>query len=189
MDINQSGKNMQNLKKSLFSKRDAIYLLAYFLVIIIVMAVIHETGHILGALAVGIPLSGMKIGMSGSNPEVILPSITNGHFTHSQLEVFYYAGGFLAAVFLACVYFLFIYRKYHVKSSWFFWFLGLMTAGLCTEQIGNAIVEGRFHATYIYYSNMSFSPMHEILIAFFILGLILHYAFFPFPKSRRKTSE
>jgi hypothetical protein len=164
-----------------------IYIIIYLIVIVIAMTVIHETGHVLGALVAGIPLTGIIIGMSGSNPEVVLPSIAKGHFSHLQLEVFYYAGGFFAAVFLGCVYFLFIYRKYRAKPSWLFWFLGLMTAGLCTEQIGNAIVEGRFHAAYIYYSNMSFSPMHEILIAFFVLGLILHYAFFSFPKSKRKT--
>ena len=169
--------------------REIIYAIIYLVVLVPAMIVLHETGHILGALTVGIPLNGMKIGMSGSNPEVILPSIATGHFSNESLEVFYYAGGLFSAVFLACVYFFFIYRKYRVKPSWLFWFLGFMTAGLCTYQIGNAIVEGWFHTRYIYYSNESFSPMHEILIAFFILGLILHYAFFPFPKSKRKTSE
>jgi len=168
---------------------EIIYIIIYLIVIVVVMAVIHETGHMLGALVAGIPLTGIKIGISGLNPEVILPSISNGHFSHLQLEIFYYAGGFLAAVFLACVYCLFIYRKYRVQPSWLFWFLGFITAGLCTYQIGNAIVEGRFHAAYIYYSNMSYSVLDTFLSMFFLFGLILHYLLFQFPKMKRKAAE
>jgi hypothetical protein len=169
------------------SALEIIYLIIYFIVIVALMIVIHETGHILGALAAGIPLAGIKIGMSGLNPEVILPSIANGHFSHIQLEVFYYAGGFLSAIFLACVYFLFIHRKYRIQTSWFYWFLGFITAGLCTEQIGNAIVEGHFHAAYIYYSNKSYSVLDTFLGLFFVFGLILHYLLFQFPKSKQTS--
>jgi hypothetical protein len=172
-----------------FSIIEIIYIIVYLIVIVTAMVVIHETGHILGALAAGIPLAGMKVGISGSNPEVILPSITNGHFSQIQLEIFYYGGGFLSATFLACVYFLFIKKKYRVQPSVLFWFLGFITAGLCTYQIGNAIVEGGFHARYIYYSNMGFSVLDIYLTMFFLFGLILHYFLFKFPKSKKKTSE
>ena len=116
-----------------FSKREGIYIIAYSIIIVILTGVIHESGHILGALAVGIPLNGIKIGISW-NPEVILPSITHGHFSNASLEVYYYAGGFFAAAFLLCGYFLIIYRKYRTQPSWFVWFLGLVTAILGVEQ-------------------------------------------------------
>ena len=172
-----------------FSIIEIIYIIIYLIVIVAAMVVIHETGHILGALAAGIPLTGIKIGISNTNPEVILPSIATGHFSNAQLEVFYYAGGFFAAAFLACVYFLFIYRKYRVQPSALFWFLGFITAGLCTCQIGNAIVEGGYHARYIRYSNMGFSILDIYLTMFFLFGLILHYLLFKFPKPKRNAGR
>ena len=74
---------------------EIIFIITYLIVIVIVMAVVHETGHILGALAAGISLNGMKIGISNMNPEVVLPSISSGHYSHASLEVYYYSGGFL----------------------------------------------------------------------------------------------
>lgn len=168
---------------------EIIFIITYLIVIVIVMAVVHETGHILGALAAGISLNGMKIGISNMNPEVVLPSISSGHYSHASLEVYYYSGGFLSAIFLFCVYFLFIYRKYRIRPSLLFWLLGFITAGLCTEQIGNAIVEGHFHAAYIYYSNKSYSVLVTFLAMFFLFGLILHYLLFQFPKPKRNVGK
>ena len=183
---------VEKLKKPIkildISVFEILYTIIYLIVIVAVMTVIHETGHILGALTVGIPLTGMKIGMSGLNPEVIIPSLANSNFSNAEREVSYYAGGFLAAAFLLCVYLLFVYRKYRVQPSWLLWFLGLMTAGLCTYQIGNAIVEGGAHARYIYYSNMSYSVLDTFLLMFFLFGVILHYLLFQFPKPKGKTS-
>jgi len=188
----QNGGIGRAIKRSKFlglSVRQIIYIVIYFVAILTAMAVIHETGHILGASAVGIPLNGIKIRISNWNPEVILPSITPGRFSNTSLEVYYYTGGFFAATFLLCVYFLFIYRKYRLQPSVFVWILGFITAGLSIEQIGNAIVEGHFHAAYIYYSNMSSSVLDLFLLMFLLLGFILHYIFFQLTNLKRKTSE
>ncbi len=165
------------------------YIIIYLIVIVAAMEVIHETGHILGALAVGIPLTGIKIGMSGLNPEVIIPSLANANVSNAQREVSYYAGGFLAAAFLLGIYFLLIYRKYHKQPTWLYWTLGFITAAITTEQIGNAIVEGGFHPRYIYYSNTSTNVLYTILLIFSLFGFVFHYYFFHFPKSKRKNSE
>jgi hypothetical protein len=67
------------------------------------------------------------------------------------------------------------------------WIVGLILLGICGEEIGNALVEGHFHAAYLYYANSSFAPTTLIMVLFMFMGLAFHLIIFPISKLKKKT--
>ena len=175
--------NMKSLKIFMQNNRTLIYSITYLIAISIGTIVIHEIGHLLMALALGVPLREIKINFIGINPGLKMPDGLSASF----LTYIGFAGGFFAAAILSASYFVFLYRKYRIKPSLLVWCMGLITLGTCGEEIGNAIVEGHFHALYIYSASSPFNKVNLMIILIALLGALLHLLIFPFPKMKKKT--
>jgi hypothetical protein len=165
-------------------KRTAVYSILYLIAIIIGTTVIHEIGHFLAALVLGVPVNEITINFMGINPGFKIPDILYS----SSLSIYHWAGGLFAAVILLIVYFVFLYRKYRIKPSLLLWIMGWITLGTCGEEIGNAVVEGNFHTLYIYTVNSPFSRVNIMIALFAIFGLCLHFIIFPLSKLKKKSS-
>ena len=69
--------------------RQCAYVMLYTLAMVVVMVVLHESAHILAAMALGARFSELKLGFMGINPSVTLPE----WFTGARQTVVHYAGG------------------------------------------------------------------------------------------------
>ncbi len=167
------------------NKHNIMYSIAYLIAIIIGMTIIHEAAHFIAALAIGVPLNEIKLGLIKGNPGITLPD----RFSSAPLAIVHYAGGFSAAAVLISIYFILWFRRHRLQPSRLVWVLGFITLGLTGEEIGNAVVEGRFHAAYIYYVNSPFSVGNILIVLFAILGCILHLLIFELSKYKKKSSE
>jgi len=174
---------MKILSGHLSGNRKLFYLFAYFIATFILVTIIHETGHFVAALALGVPFNQIKIIFISGNPGLLLPE----SFNNSPV-VYQYAGGFSAAAVLLIIYFLIWFRRYRKESTWYIWGFGCITFLCFGEEVGNGIVEGHFHAAYIYYINYMFSPTNILIIIFAIVGVILHFAFFQLPRVKTKNA-
>ena len=174
----------QMIGTSNLNKRQILLLFAYLIAVIIGMTIIHEAGHFVAALALGVPLSQIKIELIGGNPGVTISnSVVSG-----SLTIMHYAGGFSAAFILIVLYFVLWSRKYHASSSLFLWFLGFITMGFSGLQIGYAIAEGLFHAAYVRYANSPTAASNIIIGLFGVLGLTVHFQFCRLSKLKKKGS-
>jgi hypothetical protein len=170
------------------NRRKILYSIVYLTVIIISVPIIHETAHILTALAFGVPFNEIKITILHFTPTVQVPS---SDLSNTQFSVLYYVGGSSVAGILIIIYFSVWsrYRKLKVEPSLLVWFCGFLTLGICGEQIGNAIVEGRFHTLYIYFANSPFGMSNMMLLWFMILGFVVHSLLFLFLKNREEKEN
>ncbi|MGD9142844.1 MAG: hypothetical protein PVG61_03245 [Dehalococcoidia bacterium] len=153
-------------------------LLAYLVGTFILTIFIHESGHFFAALAIGVPVSEIEIGMIGHNLGVTIPD----RFFNVPLGLFYYSGGFFAAFVVSCVYFLIWYRKYRYQPSFMTWAYGAVTITSIGMQLGQGYLEGQFHAAYMSYADSLFNTGSMVIYAFFALAMLFHFQFFPIIK-------
>ncbi|MHB8105561.1 MAG: hypothetical protein ACYDG5_08535 [Dehalococcoidales bacterium] len=146
---------------------------------------IHEMGHLLAALALGVPLNKIKIAFVGINPGFKIPNMLGS----TELAIYQYAGGAFAAIVLLCVYLFLWLRKYRARPTLLTWVVGLIILGLCGEEIGNSLVEGHFHAAYLYYANSTFAPTTLMMAVFMVIGLAFHFILFPVSNLKKKTGD
>jgi hypothetical protein len=170
--------------RAFFAKYRIIILsLVFFAVILVADTLIHEMGHLIAALILGVPLNKIKIAFIGINPGFKIPDMPGS----TALAVYHYAGGAFAAAVCLCVYLFLWLRRYRVRPTLLTWIVGLVILGLCGEEIGNALVEGHFHAAYLYYANSTFAPTTLMIVAFMVMGLLFHFILFPISKLKKKT--
>jgi TctA family transporter len=166
------------------NKREIFYFVAYLVVMVIADILIHETGHFLAALVIGVPANEIKFRFVTISPEITLPS----RFSNNVSLTFYqYAGGVFAAIVLLVVYLLFWYRKYRANQTGLIWALGFATILLCGEEIGNAIYEGGFHGAYMHYINSPFSIIDLLILSCILMGFVVHLRLFPLSKLKKKV--
>jgi hypothetical protein len=176
---------MKSFRTFLTKYRILILSLVILAVILIADTLIHEMGHLLAALALGVPLNKIKIAFVGINPGFKIPDMLSS----TGLSIYQYAGGAFAAIVLLCVYLFLWLRKYRSRPTLLTWVVGLIILGLCGEEIGNSLVEGHFHAAYLYYANSSFAPTTMIMVAFMVIGLVFHFILFPISNLKKKTGD
>jgi len=153
----------------------------YLLGLVVVTTIVHEVGHFIAALVMGIPLNEIDIGLYGINPSVTIPE----RFASSNLSIFYYAGGLTTAGILIIVYLIFWYRKYKREPSLINWLMGLITITIAGFHLAQGYNEGRFHAAYIYYSQTLFNPLTIIICLSVIVFILLHFLICPRSKIQR----
>ena len=144
----------------------------------VVVAVIHEGGHAIAGLMVGVPLREIRFSIHGVVPMTSIPL----RFASSNLTFFHYAGGFTSGLILIIVYFLYWNRNYQNKPTTMNWSVGLAIAAALGGEIFIGFFEGRFNAIYmqdVYYG----TGITPVLIALAIIGAgLIHIIRFPFSK-------
>jgi hypothetical protein len=177
--------NIMKIFMAFFTKyRVLILSLVLFAAILAADYFIHEMGHFLAALISGVPISEIKINFIGINPGLKISANFKGSLTFYQ-----YGGGLLAAIVLLCVYLFFWFRRYRARPTLLTWVVGLIILGLCGEEIGNSLVEGHFHAAYMYYINSPTAPTNLLLVIFWVIGLAFHFILFPVSNLKKKTGD
>jgi len=164
------------------NKRKTAYLFFYFIAIVIVTTIIHESAHFLAALAIGVPFNEIEVGFIGINPSITIPE----RFTSTDLTVYHYAGGLTAAMFLLCLYLLYWLRRYRRKPSLLNWFMGLVTILAVSMQLTQGYLEGRFHSAYVYYASSLFDPLDILYFILTVSAILIHFTLCPMPKIKRK---
>ena len=176
-----------NIMKSfrVFLTKYRVIILSLFILTVILIAdiLVHEMGHLLAALVLGVPLNKIKIAFVGINPGFKIPDILGS----TALSIYQYAGGAFAALVCVCAYIFLWLRRYRARPSLLNWVVGLILSGICGEEIGNSLVEGHFHAAYLYYANSSFAPTTMVMVAFMAIGLAFHFILFPVSNLKKKT--
>jgi hypothetical protein len=162
-------------------KADVILIVVYSIAIIIGSTVIHEFGHFIAALSMGIPFNEIKVGFVGINPGVTIPS----RFANIPHDILNYAGGAPTAVILLCLYLIIWYRKYHKQPSLKIWWYGFMTIMVLGWELGTLYLEGRFHAAYIVYAGSPFSVTNIFVCVVIFVALCFHFLFFPIQKLKK----
>jgi hypothetical protein len=138
--------------------------------IIVFTAIIHEVGHTIAALALGVPFSEIKFGFYGINPSVTIPD----SFASTPLTIQHYAGGFTAAIILLPIY-LFWFMRYRKKPTFINWFAGLVTITAFGLQIGQGYIEGHFHALYIIDAGSFFALKDIVVYLGIAIMWIIHF--------------
>jgi len=127
----------------------------YYFISCIVGGNIHRgyagswNGALLAALISGVPINKIKIIFIGFNPGLKMP----GGLSSNSVTLINYAGGAFAAFVCLCAYIFLWLRRFRARPSLLTWIVGLIILGLCGEEIGNSLVEGHFHAAYLYNAN------------------------------------
>ncbi len=165
--------------------RILILSLVFLAVIFAADTLVHETGHLLAALISGVPINKIKIIFIGFNPGLKMP----GGLSSNSVTLINYAGGAFAAFVCLCAYIFLWVRRYRARPSLLTWIVGLIILGLCGEEIGNSLVEGHFHAAYMYYINSPTAPTNLMLVAFMVIGLAFHFILFPVSNLKKKTGD
>jgi hypothetical protein len=178
--------NIMKSFRAFFTKyRILILSLVLFVAIFAADTLVHETGHLLAALISGVPINKIKIIFTGFNPGLKMPA----GLSSSAVMLINYAGGAFAAFVCLCAYIFLWLRRYRARPSLLMWVVGLIILGLCGEEIGNSLVEGHFHAAYIYYINSPTAPTNLMLVIFWVIGLAFHFILFPISNLKKKTGE
>lgn len=97
----------------------------YFLALVIVASVIHECGHAVAAILIGVPVGEIRFSLHGLVPMTSIPP----RFATSNLTIFHYAGGFTSGLILIIVYFLYWYRRYQKNPTQMNWGMGGSNSG------------------------------------------------------------
>ena len=176
---------MKAFRAFLTKYRIIILSLVFLAAIFIADTLIHEMGHLLAALISGVPINKIKIIFIGFNPGLKMP----GGLSSNSVTLINYAGGAFAAFVCLCAYIFLWLRRYRARPSLLTWIVGLIILGLCGEEIGNSLVEGHFHAAYLYNANSTFAPTTLIMVAFMVMGLLFHFILFPISKLKKKTGD
>ncbi len=111
-------------------KKLITYGVLFFIGTLIVSTVIHEAGHAVAALLLGVPISEIKIGFYGISPSVTIPE----RFGTMNLAPVHYAGGFGSGFALLILY-TFLFLRYLKKPSFLHWSLGFITMLLSGFQL------------------------------------------------------
>jgi hypothetical protein len=162
------------------SRREAIYLTAYTVVIAAASVLAHEAAHIVAALALGVPFNELRLAFLGINPSVTLPE----WFIGTPLTIAYYAGGLTAAVGLFALYLLYWVRKYHRNPSFFYWSLGAVTIALAAMQLATGYLEGRYHAAYIMGAMSLLSVTNILIYGWAVAAIFFHAALCPWQRMK-----
>jgi hypothetical protein len=176
---------MKLFRSFLTKYRILILSLAFFAIILFLDTLVHETGHFLAALISGVPINKIKIIFIGFNPGLKMPA----GLSSNSVTLINYAGGAFAAFICLCIYLFLWLRRYRSSPTLLGWIVGLEILGLCGEEIGNSLVEGHFHAAYIYYINSPTAPTNLMLVIFWIIGLAFHFILFPLSNLKKKTGD
>jgi hypothetical protein len=173
---------MKSFRTFTRNNRIVIYSIAFLILILVADTLVHEMGHLLAALVLGVPINKIKIAFMGINPGFKIPEVLGS----TALAIYQYAGGAFAAFVCLCTYLFLWLRKYRARPSLLAWIVGLIILGMCGEEIGNSLVEGHFHAAYLYYANSTFAPTTLIMVLFMFMGLAFHFILFPISKLKKK---
>ena len=101
----------------------AIVLLFFLLILPITATFIHELGHTIAAIVLGIPITELTFDWYGLGPGVTVPE----YFPVEYLPYFRYAGGTIAGVILMFAYIFWLIRQrdsitnQYAKSKWWIW--------------------------------------------------------------------
>jgi hypothetical protein len=166
------------------NKRQIIYTCLYLVTIIMGTICIHEAGHAIAAIVLGVPVKEIKIGFDGINPSVMIQA----GFTNISLTSQYYAGGFSAAFVLLLVY-AYWFRKYYCTPSVFSWIAGIITIGVFGMQIAQGYIEGRFHALYIVEANSIIGAKDIFIYLTVGLACSIHLVVCPTSKYKKAQTE
>jgi|GEM_PF-1504112 hypothetical protein len=178
--------NIMKFVRAFFTKyRIIILALVIFAVIFLLDTLVHETGHLLAALISGVPINKIKVIFTGLNPGLEMPA----GLSSTSVTFVNYAGGAFAAIVLLCGYLFLWLRKYRARPTLLTWVVGLIILGLCGEEIGNSLVEGHFHAAYMYYINSPTAPTNLLIVTFWVIGLAFHFILFPVSNLKKKTGD
>ncbi len=178
--------NIMKSFRTFFTKyRIIILAIVLFAVIFIADTLVHETGHLLAALISGVPINKIEIIFTGFNPGLKIPA----GLSSNSVMLINYAGGAFAALVCFCAYIFLWLRRYRARPSLLTWIIGLIILGMCGEEIGNSLVEGHFHAAYMYYINSPTAPTNLMLVIFWVIGLAFHFILFPLSNLKKKTGD
>lgn len=160
------------------------YACLYLIGITIFIVIIHEAGHTIAALALGVPFTELKFGFDGISPFVITPD----WFAGAPLTIQHYAGGFTAAIILLPIY-LYLFRRYRKKPTLLNWFMGLITITAFGLHLGEGYIEGRFHAIYIMRANSLFDPKDIVVYMVIALMWLVHFNLCPTSKFKKEGTN
>ena len=164
------------------TKRKVILVSAlYLLGLVIATTIVHEVGHIVAALVMGVPMNEITIGLYGINPSVTIPE----RFAGSNLSIYYYSGGFTPALILIIVYLLYWYRRFKKEPSLLNWLMGLITITVAGFQIAQGYNEGRFHAAYIFFSGSLFNVLQIPILLGVLVAIGIHFSLCPRSNMKR----
>ena len=164
------------------TKRKVIVIsLLYFLGLVIVVIIVHEIGHIVAALFIGVPFNEIEIGLYGINPSMTLPE----RFASGNLAIYHYAGGLTAAGILIVIYLLYWHRRFKREPSVINWTMGAITIVIAGMQLAQGYIEGRLHVAYIYYSGTPLNPLQIICLSLIIASALIHFVIFPRSRIQR----
>ena len=153
----------------------------YFLALVIVASVIHESGHAVAAVLIGVPVGEIQFSLRGLVPTTSIPP----RFATSNLTIFHYAGGFTSGLILIIVYFLYWYKRYQKKPTQMNWCMGLATAAAVGIEIFEGYMEGLFNAAYMQYANSNSGSgiIFPVLYSLAVIGaFLIHRILFPYSK-------
>jgi hypothetical protein len=160
--------------------RQIAYACFYLVGVIIFTTIIHEAGHIIAALALGVPFTEIKLGFYGINPLVTLPD----RFASAPFTIQHYSCGFTAAIILLPIY-LFWFRRYRKNPTFLNWVLGLITIAAFGLQLGQGYIEGRFHAIYILRANSLFDLKDIVVYMGIAFVCLVHFNLCPVSKFKK----
>jgi len=167
-------------KEFKLSWREYIFLILYTIVIAFTAVIIHETAHVLLAMALGIPFVELQPGFMWINPSIILPE----WFTSPHRTIVYYAGGLATGTVLLVLYLWHWMRQYWRNPTFFRWCLGLVTLTLVSVQFAFGYLEGHYHGAYITGAMSLFSPANLLVYGCAVPAVFFHLALCPWRKMR-----
>ena len=153
----------------------------YWVALEIVVAIIHEGGHAVAALFMGVPLGEIQISLRGLVPTTSIPL---RFATSNLITLYHYAGGFTSGLILIIFYFLYWYKRYQEKPTPMNWGMGAATAATAGVEIFESYMEGRFYAVYMQGSGILFSVLYLLPI---IGAILIHRILFPYSKIKEKV--
>lgn len=142
-----------------------------FFILVPVWVLIHEIGHTLVALLLGIPFKDLTFGWYGLGPGVTLPD----YFPIEHLPLFRYAGGLFAGILLLATYcvYVFLHHREYAKFQWWkqtkWWADGFLVIW-GGYQVFNGYLEGAHFQDYVA-GNV---PSQLQILAAFMGGLVIH---------------
>lgn len=166
--------NAEKTKKHIRTLLTIIRVLSSNIILIISSIVLHELGHVLGAVALGIPLSSLTLTWFGLNPGFIVSS----NLTEEKILLLRYSGGFIAGSILLSGYSVWLIRRRptgvrrYIHASWWFW--GFMFSS-AVYQFFNGYIEGTHFTEYATDPAFLNVPLASIMVTSFLLHAGLTY--------------
>jgi hypothetical protein len=150
--------------------------LGVFLFVIIFFGVapfLHESGHAIAAVMLGVPFKELRFRFGGLGPHVTVPSYVSEEF----LVYFRYAGGLFAGIVLLIIYVLYSFwqTEAYTQSGWwskFRWWLGLIIIVPSGYNLLYGYLEGAHFEDYV---TGKLPSMIQVLAAL-LFPVIIHLA-------------